>query len=122
MKKSDGVEIYQTNYIDDLNEDISLTPLYIQNYIEKSYEVRLTCIDNKVFAVRIDSEDKLDWRKDYSGLKYSVIDCPQNIKNRCFKLMEDFDLEFGAFDFIVSKEDKWIFLEINPNGQCWKKH
>ena len=24
---------------------------------------------------------------------------------------------FGAFDFIVTPELKWIFLEINPNGQ-----
>lgn len=117
VKKSDSVEIYQTNYIDDLTEDISLTPLYIQNYIEKNYEVRLTCIDNKVFAVRIDSKDKLDWRKDYSSLKYSVIECPQNIKKLCLKLMEDFDLKFGAFDFIVTQNNEWIFLEVNPNGQ-----
>ena len=23
----------------------------------------------------------------------------------------------GAFDFIVTPEDKWVFLEVNPNGQ-----
>ena len=31
--------------------------------------------------------------------------------------MRDFELKFGAFDFIVNKSDEWIFLEINPNGQ-----
>ena len=117
VKKCDGIEIYQTNYIDELQEDIALTPLYVQNYVEKNYEVRLTCVNNRVFAVRIDSEDKLDWRKNYAGLKYSIIECPQIIMNRCFKLMEDFGLKFGAFDFIVNKSDEWIFLEINPNGQ-----
>lgn len=117
VKKCDGVEIYQTNYIDELQEDIALTPLYVQNYVEKDYEVRLTCINTSVFAVRIDSEDKLDWRKNYAGLKYSVIECPQIIMNRCFELMEDFGLKFGAFDFIVNKSNEWIFLEINPNGQ-----
>ena len=85
--------------------------------MEKNYEVRLTCVNHSVFAVRIDSEDKLDWRKNYAGLKYSVIECPHIIINRCFKLMEDFGLKFGAFDFIVNKSDEWIFLEINPNGQ-----
>ena len=24
---------------------------------------------------------------------------------------------FGAFDFIVTPENEWIFLEVNPNGQ-----
>lgn len=117
IKKCDGIEIYQTNYIDKLQEDIALTPIYVQNYVEKNYEVRLTCVNHSVFAVRIDSEDKLDWRKNYAGLKYSVIECPHIIINRCFKLMEDFGLKFGAFDFIVNKSDEWIFLEINPNGQ-----
>lgn len=117
IKKSDGIEIYQTSYIDELKEDIGLTPLYVQNYEEKSYEVRLTCINDCVFAVRIDSEDKLDWRKNYAGLKYSLIECPQVVRMHCLKLMEDFDLKFGAFDFIVNKQDEWIFLEINPNGQ-----
>ena len=32
-------------------------------------------------------------------------------------MMEDFNLIFGAFDFIVTPEDKWVFLEVNPNGQ-----
>lgn len=117
VKKYDGIEIYQTNYINELQEDIAFTPLYVQNYVEKNYEVRMTCVNNNVFPVRIDSENKLDWRKNYVGLKYSGIECPQIVMDRCFKLMEDFDLKFGAFDFIVNKSDEWIFLEINPNGQ-----
>ena len=32
-------------------------------------------------------------------------------------MMDDFSLNFGAFDFIVTPDDEWIFLEINPNGQ-----
>ena len=31
--------------------------------------------------------------------------------------MEDFNLYFGAFDFVVNKQNEWIFLEVNPNGQ-----
>lgn len=38
-----------------LQEDIAFTPLYVQNYVEKNYEVRLAYINNSVFAVRIDS-------------------------------------------------------------------
>lgn len=117
LKVCDGIEMYQTNYFNDLSEDIRLTPLYIQNYEEKQYEIRLTYINGNIFAVRLDSEDKLDWRKNYSGLKYSIVECPENVIIWCKKLMEDFELKFGAFDFIVNKSDEWIFLEVNPNGQ-----
>ena len=32
-------------------------------------------------------------------------------------LSDDFSLVFGAFDFIITPEGQWIFLEVNPNGQ-----
>lgn len=110
-------ELYQTNYFSDLNEDITLTPIYLQEYEDKKYEVRLTYINGKAFTVRIDSEDKLDWRKNYSGLKYSIVECPIYIENVCLRLLKDFDLQYGAFDFIVNKKGEWVFLEVNPNGQ-----
>ena len=117
IKKCNEIEIYQTSYIEKLEDNIGLTPVYIQSYEEKQYEVRLTFVNDEVFAVRIDSEDKLDWRKNYDRIKYSAIECPSRIKKTCLKLLNDFDLKFGAFDFIVNKQDEWVFLEINPNGQ-----
>lgn len=113
----DVVELYHTNYLGVLNEDISLTPIYFQEYINKQYEVRMTYINGYFFTVRIDSEDKLDWRKNYSGLKYRVIDCPLKISVQCKELLREFELNYGAFDFIVDKNDRWCFLEVNPNGQ-----
>lgn len=113
----DVVELYHTNYLGVLDEDISLTPVYFQEYINKQYEVRMTYIDGYFFTVRIDSQDKLDWRKNYSGLKYGVIDCPLNISVQCKELLKEFELNYGAFDFIVDKNDRWYFLEVNPNGQ-----
>lgn len=110
-------ELYQTSYFKELDEDISLTPIYLQEYIEKSYEVRLTWINDTVFPVKIVSADKLDWRKDYNGHQYSMIECPTSILEKCRKMLLDFELTFGAFDFIVNEKNEWIFLEVNPNGQ-----
>lgn len=112
-----GIEIYQTNYFTEFDDNIALTPIYLQEYENKKYEVRLTYIDGSFFTVRIDSEDKLDWRKDYSGLKYSIIECPKAIANLCVRLLKSFELAYGAFDFIVNENDEWVFLEVNPNGQ-----
>ena len=35
----------------------------------------------------------------------------------CIQMLRDFNLSFGAFDFIVTPDDQWVFLEVNPNGQ-----
>ncbi len=112
-----GWELYQTNLFRGIEEDITLTPVYLQQYITKQYEVRITIIGKEVYAVRIDTKNKIDWRMDYPNHRYSLIDCPNDIIKKCYQMMIDFNLVFGAFDFIVTPENEWIFLEINPNGQ-----
>lgn len=110
-------EAFHTNILREAEEDISLTPVYIQEYIEKAYEVRLTIIGENYYPVRIDTKNKIDWRKDYENHKYSLIECPKDVLSSCFKMLADFDLIFGTFDFVVNPDDDWFFLEMNPNGQ-----
>lgn len=110
-------ELYQTNYYSYKDEDISLTPIYLQTYIPKQCEVRITVINQIFYTIRIDTKDKLDWRTDYENHQYSIIDCPEKIRNNCLAMLEHYHLNFGAFDFIVTPENEWIFLELNPNGQ-----
>lgn len=116
-------ELYQTNYFEKFNDDITLMPIYLQEYERKKYEVRLTYINGSFFAVKIDSEDKLDWRKNYNGIRYTVIECPRKIISVCVQMLKEFELYYAAFDFIVNENEEWIFLEVNPNGQWqWLEH
>lgn len=111
-------EIIQTSLIDKkIDEDISFTPLYIQKYIDKSYELRVTIVENNIFSVKIEAFDKIDWRISQEKNKYSVVDIPETIKKKCFNMLKIMNLNFGAFDFIVNKNNEYIFLEVNPNGQ-----
>lgn len=112
-----GCELYQTNIFNGTNEDISITPIYLQNYIHKKCEVRITIIGKYAYPVRIDTKNKIDWRADYHNHRYSQIICPDTVIEKCYQMMKDFSLSFGAFDFIVTPEEEWIFLEVNPNGQ-----
>lgn len=112
-----GWELYQTNMFRGIDEDISLTPVYLQNYISKQFEVRITIVGGQVYPVRIDTQNQVDWRADYHNHRYTIITCPRDVLMRCYQMMEDFSLTFGAFDFIVTLEGQWIFLEVNPNGQ-----
>lgn len=112
------VGFIQTNLVnnDQELEGLSSSPAYFQSYVSKDYEIRLTIVKEQLFGVRIDSTDKVDWRKENAVIQYSKIDIPSDLAEKCLKMMERLNLNFAAFDFIVRGEE-YYFLELNANGQ-----
>lgn len=104
--------VNKTSFIHELN----YSPAYFQAYVNKDYEIRLTIVDNYFFGVRIDSTNKVDWRKEDSKLIYNNVNIPEDIRGKCLQMMKLLNLKFAAFDFIVSNGE-YIFLELNANGQ-----
>ncbi|MEV6981182.1 ATP-grasp ribosomal peptide maturase [Sphaerisporangium sp. NPDC051017] len=102
---------------DDLNEAVADTAHTFQARVPKVADVRVTVVDQRIFAVRIDSGGLLDWRSDYSALDYSLVPCPVEVERAIHSYMTRFRLLFGAFDFALTLSGEWIFLECNPNGQ-----
>jgi glutathione synthase/RimK-type ligase-like ATP-grasp enzyme len=105
-------------------ESFSQTVSFVQNYISKAYELRVTLVTDKVFACRIDSQHlsedkgKVDWRQGCEhGLKYTPYKLPNDIEQKCRQFLHLMKLNFGAFDFIVTPSGEHVFLECNPNGQ-----
>ncbi|QVQ54440.1 ATP-grasp ribosomal peptide maturase [Spiractinospora alimapuensis] len=99
---------------------LHLTTHMIQEYVAHTHAVRLCVVDTDMFAAEIHSGSiagHLDWRKDYAALKYSRTTPPAHIRATVQSFMSHFDLRFGAFDFLVDESGRWVFLEINPNGQ-----
>lgn len=100
---------------------------YLQNKIEKRYDVRATFVGEKCFAVAIESQQLedtcVDWRKGEHILQHTPIDLPMTIHEKCISLMQKLDLHYGAIDFVLDQEGNYTFLEINPNGQwAWIEH
>jgi glutathione synthase/RimK-type ligase-like ATP-grasp enzyme len=109
---------------EDLNllQDLNLAPAIFQTYVEKSFEVRVTCVGDTFVPVAIYSQAvadaRFDWRRvNYTDLQHELIEMPLEIANRCEAYLRRFGLNFGAFDFIVEPSGRWIFLECNPNGE-----
>lgn len=104
-----------------LNEgDVGSTANLFQEWIPKKYDLRLTVVGNRFFAVAIHAssdEARADWRSDYSALSYEPVEIPDSIRFSITDLLKQLDLPFGAFYFTVTPEGEWVFLEINPNGQ-----
>lgn len=100
---------------------IRLTPGIFQERVEKAYELRVTVVGKKIFSVRIDSQTnraaQLDWRKALHDVGYQAMQLPEEIEAKILAFMRAFELFYGAFDFIVTPDGRYVFLEINPSGQ-----
>ena len=96
-----------------------LTPCIYQERIEKTIELRVTVVGEKVFSAGVNSQEseytKIDWRKE--KLEFFKEDIPTEVKEKCILLVKSLNLKFGAIDLIKDKNGNYIFLEINPNGQ-----
>jgi glutathione synthase/RimK-type ligase-like ATP-grasp enzyme len=106
--------------IADLNL-IRVTPGIFQERIKKSYELRVTVVGTRIFSAKIDSQAHakatLDWRPFLQDLEYEVVELPPEIEAKILIFMRTFGLIYGAFDFIVTPEGRYVFLEVNPSGQ-----
>lgn len=60
---------------------------------------------------------RLDWRSDYRSLTYEPVDIPAEVAKGVGRLMDELRLYFGALDFAVTPDGRWVFFEVNPNGQ-----
>jgi ATP-grasp ribosomal peptide maturase len=94
--------------------------LFQRQVTDKAYDVRVTAVDDVLFAVAVRSDSAaghLDWRRDYESLSYEVLDVPADVADAIGVLMWRLELRFGALDFAVTTTGEWLFYEINPNGQ-----
>lgn len=111
--------------IEDIPEEaFTQTVSFVQEYIPKDYELRVTVIGEDVFATKILSQNlpenkgKIDWRQGYdSGLSLEPTQLPPRVQKKCNNLVKGLGLNFGCLDLIVTPEGDYVFLECNPNGQ-----
>lgn len=101
--------------------EIAMAPGIFQKYIEKKYELRVTVIGDKIFVVRINSQlcedTAIDWRRNPNPSLYELSELTPQTKEKLLLFHRILGLVYAAYDFIVDKEDREIFLECNPSGQ-----
>lgn len=101
---------------------VAYAPTLFQEYIPKKLEIRVTVVGEKIFSCEIHSQNSEktidDWRHyDLENVKHLVHQLPKSIEQLCLKMIERLDLNFATFDFILTPDDQYVFLELNPNGQ-----
>ncbi len=102
--------------------DIGPEPYLFQGLIQKRYDVRVTVIGSDAFGARIESQQssdsRIDWRRGDPGtLHHEILDLPDDVSQWCVDLVKHYGLHFGAIDLAVDDEGRYVFFELNPNGQ-----
>lgn len=125
--EEDQEQVVFTNQVsaDDLKylEGLKYCPNTFQELLPKTVELRTTVVGDQLFTAAIDSQksekSRLDWRRDRLGLidDWEIYDLPDEVRQKLLKLMQLFQLSYGAVDFIVTPDGRHVFLEINPVGE-----
>jgi len=102
-------------------DQIRMAPCQFQEYIPKEREFRITVIGDEVFVAAIDSQSnertKIDWRHYDVPMKISKGVLPEEIADRCVRLVKSYGLNYSTMDVILTPDGRYVFLENNPNGQ-----
>lgn len=101
---------------------LRLCPVILQAYVPKSVELRVTVVGTSVFAAEIHSQEtnrtRHDWRRyDLETTRHEPHQLPDAVAGQCVRLVEELGLCYGAIDLVLTPDGRYVFLEINPNGQ-----
>lgn len=107
--------------ITNAGNEIALAPCIFQQKMDKSYEARVTIVGEKIFAVGIDSQTdeitKVDWRRNQNRDMYFKMKLSSQTEKALLNFHQKAGLVFATYDFIITPDNKEIFLECNPGGQ-----
>lgn len=123
VAEQDQVSIIYTSRLTTSELDdgpIALCCHLFQQWVPKAFDVRLTAVGNRCFAVAVHAnspEARTDWRSRYDDLRYEVCETPRDVRRSVRAYLREFGLTLGAFDFSVTPDGRWWFLECNPAGQ-----
>lgn len=97
-----------------------------QQPIPKQYEVRVTVFGSACFASKLFSQSSADtatdWRRGQRTMRNEPIEVPGSIARQCAQFLSKMGLLMGCFDFVVTPDDEWVFLECNEQGQwLWQE-
>ncbi|WP_420574990.1 grasp-with-spasm system ATP-grasp peptide maturase [Kordia sp.] len=104
-------------------ESSRIFPSLIQEELDKAFELRIFYLDGDFYSMAIfsqlDPQTKTDFRN--YNLKNpnrtTPFKLPEAISTKLNCLMRKLELNTGSIDMVVTKDNRYVFLEVNPVGQ-----
>jgi hypothetical protein len=102
--------------------EIARCPTLFQERVAKRTDVRITVVDDNIQAVELiatdDNEPRLDIRRNnMSDVRCRRMVLPRSLRSKILRLLRSYGLRFAAIDMLQDIRGRYVFLEINPNGQ-----
>ncbi|XVQ10224.1 MvdC/MvdD family ATP grasp protein [Spirillospora sp. CA-255316] len=123
ISEDDQVKLIYTTPVDpaEIEDRVTTTLHLFQSNISKSHDVRVVATGNgHVHAIAIRTDDpaaRQDFRTGYDTLTYEVTGVPADVAHSCRAYLKALGLELGVFDFAVTEDGAWWFLECGPGSQ-----
>lgn len=106
----------------DAFETLGECPVFLQEKINKVFDLRVILVGDKVFACKIDASrsihGNLDWRAyDLPNTVHSIFNLPNEITEKLQKVMKGFGLDYACLDLCVDDKGEFWLLDVNPFGK-----
>lgn len=102
---------------------VTMSPGIYQELIDKDHELRVTIVNDKVYTLRINSQNSeitsLDWRRDHSAYGLEKAQLTKDTESKLLAFHKKMGLVIASYDFIFDMNGREIFLECNPDGQWY---
>ena len=96
-------------------------PSLFQESIDKKLEVRTFVLEDQFYSLGMyvpnTLKQSVDFRCNVDNLRFFKHELPEKLKAKIINFMDRLNLNTGSFDFLVDRNDRYIFLEVNPTGQ-----
>jgi hypothetical protein len=102
---------------------IRFCPVIVQPVLPKALELRVTVVGDQVFAAELASQAHRrtadDWRRarDIRAVPHRPHALPARQAAACARLTRQLGLNFGAIDLVVTPDGRYVFLEVNADGE-----
>lgn len=104
------------------NKMLQISPGIFQIEVKKNYELRVTCFGDYIVAAKLNSQSHRDGQTDWRAIPFGQMSLepytlPVDLEEKIRLFMRKMGIVFGCFDFIVTPENEYYFLEVNEQGQ-----
>jgi hypothetical protein len=99
---------------------VSVTATTLQEFVPKSFEVRLTVIGDAWFPIAIHAGTErsyTDWRSDRGALAHGFVPVPDHVVDGVSQYLCRMNLAYAGLSFVVTPDDRWVLLEANTGPE-----
>lgn len=94
-----------------------------QSLLEKQFDLRIFFLEKNFYSMAIFSQSNTKTAVDFRRYDYNKANrcvpfvLPKELEKKLGKLLKQMDIQSASIDMVYTRDDRFVFLEINPNGQ-----